>query len=95
MPEIEPTAENPGAAPMFKVLLLNDDETPMEFVVWVLETLFEKTRDEAVKIMLTAHQDGVGVCGVYSAEQAGGLIKQVAAEARKLKHPLQCAMERD
>jgi ATP-dependent Clp protease adaptor protein ClpS len=95
MSETESTAENSAKAPMFKVLLLNDDQTPMEFVVWVLETMFEKTRDEAVKIMLTAHHEGVGVCGVYGAEEAGSLVERVTAEARRFEHPLKCAMERD
>ena len=91
----EPVSQNSAAAPMFKVLLLNDDVTPMEFVVWVLETVFEKTRDEAIKIMLTTHENGIGVCGVYNAEDAGSLVKRVMAEAAKVQYPLKCAMERD
>ena len=91
----EPVSQNSAAEPKFKVLLLNDDVTPMEFVVSVLETVFGKTRDEAIKVMLTTHQDGIGVCGVYSAEEAGSLVKQVMAEAAKVQHPLKCAMERD
>jgi ATP-dependent Clp protease adaptor protein ClpS len=95
MPETEPVSQNSVAAPMFKLLLLNDDETPMEFVVWVLETVFDKAHDDATKIMLQTHEDGIGVCGVYSAEDAGGLVKRVMAEAAKFQHPLKCAMERD
>jgi ATP-dependent Clp protease adaptor protein ClpS len=91
----EPTAENDSTAPMFKVLLLNDDETPMEFVVGVLETVFEKPRDDAIKTMLMTHHDGTGVCGVYGAERAASLVKRVMAEARRFQHPLQCVMERD
>jgi ATP-dependent Clp protease adaptor protein ClpS len=84
----EPTSPRSAQTPMFKVLLSNDDETPMEFVVWVLETVFEKTRDDAIKIMLETHEDGIGVCG---AEQAGSLVKRVMAEARRFEHPLKCA----
>jgi ATP-dependent Clp protease adaptor protein ClpS len=73
---------------MFKVLLLNDDETPMEFLVWVLETVFEQTRDDAIKIMLKTHEDGIGVWGVYRVEDAGSLVKRVKAEAAKFQHPL-------
>jgi ATP-dependent Clp protease adaptor protein ClpS len=95
MPEIDPVSQDSAAAPMFKVLLLNDDETPMEFVVRVLETVFGKTWEEATKLMLQTHHDGAGVCGVYSAEAAGRLVKQVMAEADKFRHPLKCTMERD
>jgi ATP-dependent Clp protease adaptor protein ClpS len=96
MSGIEPTSPRSAAtAAMYKVLLLNDDETPMEFVVWILETLFEKTRDDAIKIMLKTHEDGIGVCGVYGAEQAGSLVKRVMAESYRFEHPLKCVMERD
>jgi hypothetical protein len=59
------------------------------------ETMFGKTREDAIKIMLTVHKGGIGVCGVYSAEDAGNLVKRVRAEAAKFQHPLKCAMERD
>ena len=91
----DPAAPLSAPMPMFKVLLFNDDETPMEFVVSVLETIFEKTRDDAIKLMLQIHTDGVGVCGTYSAEQAGSLVERVMAEAHRCGHPLRCAMERD
>jgi ATP-dependent Clp protease adaptor protein ClpS len=94
MPETEPVSQDPAALPMFNVVLLNDNETPMEFVVWVLETVFDKARDDAIRIMLKTHEDGIGVCGVYSAEDAESLVKQVMAEAAKFQHPLKCAMER-
>jgi ATP-dependent Clp protease adaptor protein ClpS len=96
MSEIEPTAtaEDSSAAPLYKVMLLNDDETPMEFVVEVLETVFGKSRDDAIKIMLRTHEDGVGVCGVYGEEQAKSLVGRVRAEAHSFQHPLQCVMER-
>jgi ATP-dependent Clp protease adaptor protein ClpS len=94
MSETESVSQTSAAAPMFKVLLLNDDETPMEFMVWMLETV-ETTRDDAVKIMLRTHEDRSGVCGVYSAEHAGSLLKRVRVEAAKFQHPLKCARERD
>ena len=95
MSETEPPGENSGTVPMFKVLLFNDDETPMEFVVDVIETVFGKARDDAIKIMLKAHEDGAAVCGVYGADEAKSLVSQVTAEAQRFKHPLKCAMERD
>lgn len=95
MSEIEPTAEASRPAPLYKVMLLNDDETPMEFVVWVLETMFEMSHDDAIKIMLRTHEYGVGVCGIYGEERAKSLVSRVRAEAQQLKHPLQCVMERD
>jgi ATP-dependent Clp protease adaptor protein ClpS len=91
----EPTAPHSTRTPLFKVMLLNDDETPMEFVVWVLETIFAKPRDEAVSTMLTTHHDGACACGIYDEEQAKSLVRRVKAEARRLEHPLKCVMERD
>jgi ATP-dependent Clp protease adaptor protein ClpS len=95
MSETEPVSQDSDTAPMFKVLLLNDDETPMDFVVWVLETVFGRTHDEAIKLMLKTHEEGIGVCGVFSAEAADSRVKRVLAEARRFEHPLKCAMERD
>ncbi len=80
---------------MYKVLMLNDDYTPMEFVVHVLESLFGKTRDEATRIMLHVHQRGVGVCGVYSYEVAETKVTQVIDYARQNEHPLQCTLEKE
>ena len=80
---------------MYKVLMLNDDYTPMEFVVYVLEMFFGKGSDEATKIMLHVHQRGVGVCGVYSYEVAETKVAQVMEFARKNEHPLQCTLEKD
>ena len=80
---------------MYKVLLLNDDFTPMEFVVYVLERVFRKTRDEATDIMLKVHSDGVGVAGIYTYEVAETKVDQVMTLARKNEHPLQCTMERE
>jgi len=80
---------------MYKVLLLNDDYTPMEFVVQVLERFFHKNRDEATQIMLHVHRRGVGVCGVYTYDVAETKVVQVIDFARKHQHPLQCTMEKD
>jgi ATP-dependent Clp protease adaptor protein ClpS len=81
--------------PLFKVFLLNDDYTPMDFVVSVLEILFGKTHEEATRIMLHVHQKGMGLCGVYSFEVAETKVSQVMAAARAAEHPLQCTMERE
>ncbi len=80
---------------MYKVLLLNDDYTPMEFVVHVLERFFNKPREEATSIMLHVHQKGVGVCGVYTYEVAETKVTQVMDFARQHQHPLQCTMEKE
>ncbi|QIG51300.1 ATP-dependent Clp protease adapter ClpS [Nordella sp. HKS 07] len=80
---------------LYKVLLLNDDYTPMEFVIVVLERFFNKGRDEATRIMLHVHQKGVGICGVYTFEIAETKVTQVMDFARKHQHPLQCTMEKE
>ena len=80
---------------LYKVLLLNDDYTPMEFVVHVLERFFGKGREEATRIMLHVHQKGVGVCGVYTFEVAETKVTQVMDFARNNMHPLQCTMEKE
>ena len=79
--------------PMYKVLLLNDDYTPMEFVVLVLQKFFGMTRERATQVMLKVHREGMGVCGVYPRDVATTKVQQVAAYARKHQHPLQCVME--
>ena len=79
--------------PMFKVMLLNDDYTPMEFVVLVLQKFFSMTRERATQVMLKVHREGIGVCGVYPRDVATTKVQQVAAYARKHQHPLQCVME--
>ncbi|PJI44418.1 MULTISPECIES: ATP-dependent Clp protease adapter ClpS [Ferrovibrio] len=81
--------------PMYKVMLLNDDYTPMEFVVHVLERFFNKAREDATRIMLHVHQKGVGICGVFTYEVAETKVTQVIDFARQHQHPLQCTMERD
>ena len=80
---------------LYKVLILNDDYTPMEFVVHVLERFFAKPREEAVQIMLHVHQHGVGICGVYTFEVAETKVAQVIELARRHQHPLQCTMEKE
>jgi ATP-dependent Clp protease adaptor protein ClpS len=80
---------------MYKVLMLNDDYTPMEFVVHVLERFFGKSREEATVIMMHVHRRGVGVCGVYTYEIAETKVTQVVEYARKHQHPLQCTLEKE
>ena len=79
---------------LYRVLLLNDDYTPMEFVVHVLERFFNKGREDATRIMLHVHQHGVGECGVFTYEVAETKVTQVMDFARKHQHPLQCVMEK-
>jgi ATP-dependent Clp protease adaptor protein ClpS len=80
---------------MYKVLLLNDDFTPMEFVIHVLERFFSKTKDEATEIMLHVHRRGVGLCGVFTYEVAETKVMQVMDFARANEQPLQCTMEKE
>lgn len=80
---------------LYKVLLLNDDYTPMEFVVLVLERFFNKNREDAVQIMLSVHRHGVGVCGVFTYEVAETKVAQVIEFSRRHQHPLQCTMEKE
>jgi ATP-dependent Clp protease adaptor protein ClpS len=80
---------------MYKVLLLNDDYTPMEFVVHVLEAFFNKSTEDAHRIMLHVHQKGVGICGVYTFEVAETKVTQVMDYSRQNNHPLQCTLEKD
>lgn len=79
--------------PMFKVILLNDDFTPMDFVVAVLQTFFSMNRERAMQIMLQVHMDGAGVCGVYPNDVAITKVEQVVTFARQHQHPLKCVME--
>jgi ATP-dependent Clp protease adaptor protein ClpS len=80
---------------LYKVLLLNDDYTPMEFVVHVLERFFNKNQEDATRIMLHVHHHGVGVCGIYPFEVAETKVAQVIDFARQHQHPLQCTMEKE
>ncbi len=102
----KPTAADPGNAvvverqrqalappPLYQVVMLNDDFTPMEFVVFVIQRYFAKDFETATQIMLNVHQHGRGVCGVYSKDVAATKVEQVMAAARQAGHPLQCVME--
>ena len=90
--KVRPKTKKPS---LYKVLLLNDDYTPMEFVIHVLERFFAKQHEEAVEIMLHVHQRGVGICGVYTFEVAETKVTQVIELARRHQHPLQCTMEKE
>ena len=79
--------------PMYQVVLLNDDYTPMEFVVAILQEYFNKDRETATQIMLQVHRDGKGMCGVYPKDIASTKVELVITHARKAGHPLQCVME--
>ncbi len=80
---------------MYKVLMLNDDYTPMEFVVLVLEKFFGMNRSDATWIMLHVHQRGVGICGVFTYEVAESKVNSVVDYARRHQHPLQCTLEKE
>ena len=79
---------------LYRVLLLNDDYTPMEFVVLILMRFFQKSQEDATRIMLHVHNHGVGECGIYTYEVAETKVTQVMDFARKNQHPLQCVMEK-
>jgi ATP-dependent Clp protease adaptor protein ClpS len=79
--------------PMYQVMLLNDDYTPMEFVVGVLQRFFGKGREQATQIMLKVHREGRGVCGIYPQDIAASKVDQVTEYAKQHQHPLQCVME--
>jgi len=88
------TAPKTKRPSMYRVLLLNDDYTPMEFVVHVIERFFNKSREDANRIMLHVHNHGIGECGVFTYEVAETKVTQVMDFARKNQHPLQCIMEK-
>jgi len=88
----EPKTKRPS---LYKVLLLNDDYTPMDFVVYVLERFFNKQNEEANRIMMHVHQKGVGICGVFTYEVAETKVAQVTNFSRQHQHPLQCTMEKE
>ena len=90
--ETKPKTKKPA---LYKVLMLNDDYTPMEFVVHVLERFFGKNREEATQIMMHVHRRGVGICGVYTYEVAETKVNQVMDFARRHQHPLQCTLEKE
>ncbi len=88
--ESKPQVKRP---PMYKVLLLNDDFTPMDFVVHILEKFFSMERHQATQVMLAVHTEGRGVCGTYTRDIAESKVNQVNEYARKHQHPLLCTME--
>ena len=90
--KVRPKTKKPS---MYKVLMLNDDYTPMEFVVTVLEKIFGMSAQQATEIMLHVHQRGVGVCGIFTYEIAETKVTQVMDLARQQQHPLQCTIEKD
>jgi ATP-dependent Clp protease adaptor protein ClpS len=89
--EVQQTKLKPP--PMYKVMLLNDDYTPMDFVIIVVQNFFYKSREQATQIMLKVHREGMGVCGVYPRDVAATKVDQVLGFARHHQHPLQCVME--
>ena len=90
---LKPEVAKPKLPPMFKVLLLNDDYTPMEFVVDCLQRFFNKNREQATQIMLKVHTEGVGVCGIYPQDIAETKMNQVLTLAKEHQHPLQCVIK--
>ena len=92
---VQKTAPRTKRPSIYKVVLLNDDYTPQEFVVWLLQAIFKKDAEEAVRIMLHVHNNGVGICGVYTYEVAETKVAQVMELSRRNQHPLQCMMERE
>ncbi|MEO8407444.1 MAG: ATP-dependent Clp protease adapter ClpS [Oxalobacteraceae bacterium] len=90
---IERREQKLKAPSMYQVLLLNDDYTPMEFVVAIIQEYFNKDRETATHLMLKVHRDGKAVCGVYSKDIASTKVDLVLTHARKAGHPLQCVME--
>lgn len=90
---IKPASVKPATPSLYKVILHNDDFTPMDFVVEVLERFFAKNREQAVQIMLKIHTEGTGVGGIYPQEIAETKMHQVLYRAREMEHPLQCTIE--
>ena len=90
---LEPKKAKVKSPPMFKVLLLNDDYTPMDFVVLVLQKFFLLSREKATQVMLKVHREGTGVCGVYPRDVAATKVEQVTEFAHQYQHPLRCVME--
>jgi len=89
--KVRPKTKKPS---MWRVLLMNDDYTPMEFVVSILIGIFNKSPEDATQIMLNVHQSGIGTCGVYTFEVAETKVAQVMDAAKRAQHPLQCTLEK-
>ncbi|MFZ8944063.1 MAG: ATP-dependent Clp protease adapter ClpS [Methylophilaceae bacterium] len=92
--KLKPSKIKPKLPSLYKVVILNDDYTPMEFVVHVVQTVFNKTHDEATRLMLKIHTEGMGVCGMYPLEIAETKMNQVLNFAKEEQHPLQCIIEK-
>ncbi len=90
---LEPQRAQVKAPPLYKVLILNDDFTPMDFVVVVLQQFFGMNREQATAVMLKVHREGKGVCGVFPRDVAATKVEQVTAFAQQHQHPLACVME--
>jgi ATP-dependent Clp protease adaptor protein ClpS len=90
---LKPSAAKVKPPPMYRVVMYNDDFTPMEFVVEVLQTFFSLSREQATQVMLKVHTEGRGVCGTYPRDVASTKVEQVVQYSRQHQHPLQCAME--
>lgn len=90
---LKPEVVKPKLPPMFKVMLLNDDYTPMEFVVETITRFFNKSREQAAQIMLKVHTEGAAVCGIYPQDIAETKMNQVLNFAKEHQHPLQCTIE--
>ena len=92
---LEPKAAEPELPPMYRVMLLNDDYTPMDFVIIVLQRFFALTIEQATQVMLKVHYDGRGLCGVFTYDIAATKVEQVMNFAAENQHPLKCMMEED
>ncbi len=92
---IAPAETKPKRPPFYKVVLLNDDYTPMDFVVTILEMIFRKNHEEAVEVMMQVHQKGAGICGVFTRDVAETKVDQVIEYARINDYPLQCVVEQE
>jgi len=90
---LKPSPAKVKPPPMYQVVMYNDDFTPMEFVVEVLQVFFSLTRERATQVMLKVHTEGRGVCGIYPKDVASTKVEQVVQYSREHQHPLQCAME--
>ena len=91
--QISPEKQKTKLPSIYKVIILNDDYTPMEFVVYTIQNVFKKSHDEATRIMLKIHTEGQGVCGMFPLEIAETKMKQVLNLAKEQQHPLQCIIE--
>ena len=92
--KLKPSKIKPKLPSLYKVLILNDDYTPMEFVVHVVQEVFNKSHDEATRLMLKIHTEGMGICGMYPLEIAETKMNKVLNLAKEEEHPLQCIIEK-